>query len=166
MFAFRSPLKTGVLTACAAACLAVAAPAAAQDPVFETFRSICIAGDGAPAAAAAKIEADGGWMVLDPAMFGADAPFENLQAWMKMSGGGFQLAMTGDMSEPMDGMGGLDMTMSVCAIGAEPGDLAAIEAEAKRGPAPRLRRPTWTPPKCAATPSRSRTAAPCRCPPA
>ncbi|MBU1325644.1 MAG: hypothetical protein KJ676_10410 [Alphaproteobacteria bacterium] len=127
MFSLRSPLQTGVLTACAAAALAFAAPAAAQDPVFEAFQSVCIAGDGAAAKAAAAVEADGGWTELDPAMFGADAPFDNLKAWMKPEGAGFQLVMTGDMTEPMPGMGAMAMNMGVCAVGGQPADVAAIE---------------------------------------
>jgi hypothetical protein len=129
MFAFRSPLKTGVLAACAVAGLAFAAPAVAQDPVFEKFRTVCIAGDGSAAAAAAAVEADGGWMVLDPAMFGNDAPFQNMQAWMKMEGAGFRLVMTGDMAEEIDGMGQMDM--SVCAVGAQPAELGTLEGEVK-----------------------------------
>ncbi|MBX9575565.1 MAG: hypothetical protein K2X07_08000 [Caulobacteraceae bacterium] len=148
MFSLRAPLKTGVLTACAAACLAVAAPAAAQDPTFETFRNVCIAGDGDAAKAASVVEGDGGWMTLDPAMFGSDAPFENLKAWMKPEGAGFNLVMTGDLSEPMDGMGGMEMNMAVCAVGAQPGDAAAVEAEVKRftgasAPAPDMDTPEF-----------------------
>ena len=129
MFAFRSPLKTGVMAACAVAALGFALPAAAQDPMFDQFKTVCIAGDGAASTAAAAVNAEGGWMALDPAMFGSDAPFENMQAWMKMADGGFRLVMTGDMSEEMGGMG--DMNMSVCAVGGQPGDAAAIEAAAK-----------------------------------
>lgn len=129
MFAFRSPVRTGVLAACAA--LAFAAPAMAQDAVFDAFSSVCIAGDGDATKAAAVLEADGGWTPLDPAMFGNDAPFENLKAWMKPAGGGFQMAMTGDMTEPMPGMGGMGMNMGVCAIGGQPADAAAIEGEIK-----------------------------------
>ncbi|WP_298123721.1 hypothetical protein [Brevundimonas sp.] len=126
MFAFSSSLKTGVLTACAAACLAVAAPAAAQDPLLDDFKTVCVTGDGSAAAAASSITAQGGWSPLDPAMFGAEAPFENLKAWMRAGGGGFQLAMTGDMTEPMEGMGSMEMNMGVCALGAQPGDYAAL----------------------------------------
>lgn len=148
MFAFRSPLKTGVLTACAAACLAVAAPAAAQDPLFDTFSSICIAGDGDAAKAAAVVEGEGGWMPLDPAMFGNDAPFDNLKAWMKPAGAGFNLVMTGDMSQPMEGMGGMEMNMGVCAVGAQPAEADAVEAEVKRftgaqAPAPEMDTPEF-----------------------
>jgi len=129
MFAFSSSLKTGVLTACAAAaCLAFAAPAAAQDPLLDDFKTLCAASDGNPVAAAAGINAQGGWSPLDPAMFGAEAPFANLKAWMRAGGGGFQLAMTGDMSEPMDGMGSMEMNMGVCALGAQPADYAGLNA--------------------------------------
>jgi hypothetical protein len=142
MFAFSSSLKTGVLTACAAACLAVAAPAAAQDPLLDSFKTLCAAGDGNPAAAAASINAQGGWSPLDPSMFGAEAPFDNLSAWMRAGGGGFQLAMTGDMTEAMEGMGAMEMNMGVCALGAQPADYAAlnraISAWVGSGPQPDL----------------------------
>jgi hypothetical protein len=148
MFAFRSPLKTGVLSACAVAALAFAAPAVAQDPLFETFSSICVAGDGDAAKAATVIEGESGWMPLDPAMFGNDAPFDNLKAWMKPEGAGFNLVMTGDMSEPMEGMVGMEMNMGVCAVGAQPAEAAAVEAEVKRytgaqAPAPEMDTPEF-----------------------
>lgn len=131
MSAFRSPLKTGVLSVCALAALAFAAPAAAQDPTFDAFRNVCISGDGDAAAAAAALSAEGGWTPLDPAMFGDSVPFENLKAWMKPVGAGFQMAMTGDMTEPMEGMGAMSMNMGVCAIGGQPADVAAIEGAVK-----------------------------------
>lgn len=131
MFAFRSPLKTGALAACAVGALALAAPAFAQDRVFDTFSTVCVAGDGDATKAAAALTADGGWMPLDPAMFGDDVPFENLKAWMKPVGAGFQMAMTGDMAEPMPGMGAMAMNMGVCAIGGQPANAASIEAQVK-----------------------------------
>ncbi len=146
MFAFRSPVKTGVMAACAVAAMGFALPAAAQDPMFDQFKTVCIAGDGAASRAAAAVEADGGWMVLDPAMFGADAPFQNMQAWMKMVDGGFRLVMTGDMSEDMGAMG--TMNMSVCAVGGQPANAAALEAAVKSwtgasGPLPEMDTPEF-----------------------
>ncbi|HEV2081739.1 MAG TPA: hypothetical protein VGR32_04710 [Brevundimonas sp.] len=131
MFAFRSPLKTGVLAACAVGAMAFAAPALAQDPVFDAFSEICIAGDGDAGKAAAALSSEGGWVPLDPAMFGDEVPFENLKAWMKPVGAGFQMAMTGDMVEPMPGMGAMSMNMGVCAIGGQPADAASIEGQIK-----------------------------------
>lgn len=128
MFAFRSPVRTGVLAACAA--LAFAAPAMAQDPVFDMFSTVCIAGDGDATKAAAILDGEG-WTPLDPAMFGEDAPFENLKAWIRPAGAGFHMAMTGDMTEPMPGMSGVGMNMGVCAIGGQPADAAVIEGEIK-----------------------------------
>lgn len=146
MSAFRSPVLTGALAACAV--LVCAAPALAQDPVYDTFKSVCIAGDGDAAKAEAALNAEGGWTSLDPAMFGADVPFENLKAWMKPSGAGFQMAMTGDMVEPMPGMGAMSINMGVCAIGGQPADGAAIEGAIKAytgatGPVPAMDTPEF-----------------------
>lgn len=135
MYAFRSPLKTGALAACAAALMAMASPAVAQDPTFQQFQKVCVAGDGDPAAAAATVNGDASWQSLDPAMLGGDMPFDNLRAWMKMADEGFQLVMTGDVTEDAPGMQsieGVDMVMSVCAVGGMPADYAAVDGAAAR----------------------------------
>lgn len=135
MFALRSPLKTGALAACAAALMAVASPALAQDPTFAQFQKVCVASDGDPAAAARVVGADSSWQSIDPAMLGGDVPFDNLQAWLKMGDAGFEMVLTGDVTDEAPGMQsieGLDMVMSVCAVGGMPADYAAADGAAQR----------------------------------